>query len=69
MRWSDLRHGLQPGHSERIFLLVSSREYTATFTEFPPSQNVGSLSLDQCWRISPAPRPVENDRRPAIDLT
>jgi arylsulfatase len=36
---------------DRVFLLVPAQEYVAkfiaTFKEFPPSQNVGSFSLDQ----------------------
>ena len=36
---------------ERIFLLVPAQEYVgkflATFKEFPPSQKVGSFSLDK----------------------
>jgi len=37
--------------AERIFLLVPAQQYVgkflATFKEFPPSQKVGSFSLDQ----------------------
>jgi arylsulfatase len=36
---------------DRVFLLVPAQEYIAkfiaTFKEFPPSQKVGSFSLDQ----------------------
>ena len=36
---------------ERLFLLVPAQEYVAkfiaTFRDFPPSQKVGSFSLDQ----------------------
>jgi arylsulfatase len=36
---------------ERVFLLVPAQQYVgqflATFKEFPPSQKVGSFSLDQ----------------------
>ena len=36
---------------ERVFLLVPAQEYVgkflATFKEFPPSQKVGSFSLDK----------------------
>ena len=36
---------------DRIFLLVPAQEYIgkflATFKEFPPSQKIGSFSLDQ----------------------
>jgi arylsulfatase len=36
---------------DRLFLLVPAQEYVgkflATFEEFPPSQKVGSFSLDQ----------------------
>ena len=36
---------------DRVFLLVPAQEYIAkyigTFREFPPSQKVGSFSLDQ----------------------
>ena len=36
---------------DRVFLLVPAQEYVAkyiaTFKEFPPSQKVGSFSLDQ----------------------
>jgi arylsulfatase len=37
--------------ADRIFLLVPAQEYVAkyiaTFKEFPPSQRVGGVSLDQ----------------------
>jgi arylsulfatase len=36
---------------DRVFLLVPAQQYVAqflaTFQEFPPSQKVGSFSLDQ----------------------
>ena len=36
---------------DRVFLLVPAQQYVgqflATFKEFPPSQKVGSFSLDQ----------------------
>ena len=45
------RHGLRQWRIDRTFLLVPAQEYVAqyiaTFKDFPPSQKVGSFSLDQ----------------------
>jgi arylsulfatase len=44
---------------ERAFLLVPAQQYVgkflATFKEFPPSQKVGSFSLDQVMEMLSAP--------------
>ena len=44
---------------ERAFLLVPAQQYVgkflATFKEFPPSQKVGSFSLDQAMEMLTAP--------------
>ena len=52
---------------DRVFLLVPAQEYVgkfiATFKEFPPSQKVGSFSLDQVLTKSPdGQAPVDSDR-------
>jgi arylsulfatase len=52
---------------DRTFLLVPAQEYVgkyiATFKEFPPSQKVGSFSLDQVLESSPTRRPAASDAR------
>jgi len=44
---------------DRVFLLVPAQQYVgkflATFKEFPPSQKVGSFSLDQVMEQLTAP--------------
>ncbi len=44
---------------DRVFLLVPAQQYVgkflATFKEFPPSQKVGSFSLDQVMEKLTAP--------------
>ncbi|MDX2316216.1 MAG: arylsulfatase, partial [Gammaproteobacteria bacterium] len=44
---------------DRVFLLVPAQEYVgkflSTFKEFPPSQEVGSFSLDQVMKQLSAP--------------
>jgi len=48
-----------PGRIDRVFLLVPAQQYVgkflATFKEFPPSQKVGSFSLDQVMEKLTAP--------------
>ncbi len=49
---------------DRLFLLVPAQEYVgkflATFKEFPPSQKVGSFSIDKALQMLSAPPPAEN---------
>jgi len=49
---------------DRIFLLVPAQQYVgkflATFKEFPPSQKVGSFSLDQVMETLTAPASGSN---------
>ena len=49
---------------ERAFLLVPAQQYVgkflATFKEFPPSQTVGSFSLDRVMQMLSAPAPSSN---------
>ena len=44
---------------DRVFVLVPAQQYVgaflATFKEFPPSQKVGSFSLDQVLATLSAP--------------
>ena len=50
---------------DRVFLLVPAQEYVgkyiSTFKEFPPSQKVGSFSLDQVLEKPDVGRPAESD--------
>ncbi|MGB0132365.1 arylsulfatase [Dokdonella sp.] len=49
---------------DRAFLLVPAQEYVAqflaTFREFPPSQKVGTFSLDEVMKQLSAPPPASN---------
>jgi arylsulfatase len=49
---------------DRLFLLVPAQEYVgqflSTFREFPPSQKVGSFSLDQVMEMLSAPAGTGN---------
>ncbi|MBK5105678.1 MAG: arylsulfatase, partial [Burkholderiales bacterium] len=49
---------------ERAFLLVPAQQYVgkflSTFKEFPPSQKVGSFSLDQALQTLKAPAAGSN---------
>jgi arylsulfatase len=49
---------------DRIFLMVPAQQYIGkflmSFKEFPPSQKVGSFSLDQVMEMLSAPPPGSN---------
>jgi hypothetical protein len=52
--------GYDRWRAERLFLLVPAQQYVggclATFREFPPSQKVGSFSLDQVLQTLQQPK-------------